>query len=540
MTAEHTGLRGADWRFLLPEAPRGTFDHLVLLGSRAGLGERIVNLGLAHRVSCRLPAERSADAVVILHDARPPLDQAARLLAPGGVLYLEVDRRAQRTFAATPARTSRLLRAAGLRIVGTYWAVPDFATRQMYLPLDARGALGWYLRTLFSASSLRRRLIELVLRRVAGADGRRFAPFVPCYALIAIAEREREPHALPEGVPAVLKGLGRPDLRPLVLTGGQDDLKRIVMLPFTSKGTRPVAVLKLSRLPRFNGDTVGEQAVLSRVHQSLDVSLQRTLPRPLGLFRYGSHAVGIESCAAGRSLTATSSRWRAPLPAKLEDLRLVARWLAEFHRQSELRRLSWGQETAEHWIGRSLADYRRTFGTSPAEERLFAAVSRRSRALRDESMPLVWQHHNFGAWNIFRAGQEINVIDWEHGRVGLPLYDLLHFVTHWIYTARGRRGDAGALHDFRELFCEPEACDPIVKAVHAAITEYMACLGLDHGFLPLLLVYMCVEKALTYFEGQQAFGTAGTNSRAGNRSVDYVAILAEHTDQLFSERPREQ
>ena len=53
--AQRASLRRADWRFLLPNPPEGSFQHLVLLGGPAGLAKRIVEEGIARRVSCEIP-----------------------------------------------------------------------------------------------------------------------------------------------------------------------------------------------------------------------------------------------------------------------------------------------------------------------------------------------------------------------------------------------------------------------------------------------------------------------------------------------------
>ncbi len=85
---------------------------------------------------------------------------------------------------------------------------------------------------------------------------------MPRYSVIAIsgAVQNIRPsllahHALPTE-------LQRPDLRPLVVTSGQDDGSRVVMLPFAPERTQPLGVLKASRLADFNINTKREQETL--------------------------------------------------------------------------------------------------------------------------------------------------------------------------------------------------------------------------------------------------------------------------------------
>src|SRR5262245_58572204 len=141
-TKELTGLRRLDWRFVLPAT--GAFQHLVLLGGEDELSERILEVGMADRVSRSLPQERVADALIILCDARVAPEQAATCLRSGGVLYCEVDRRRPDALARTPGRLGRALRHAGVTPTGIYWVATSFDDYRRLLPLHSREALRWF------------------------------------------------------------------------------------------------------------------------------------------------------------------------------------------------------------------------------------------------------------------------------------------------------------------------------------------------------------------------------------------------------------
>lgn len=524
-------LRRADWRFLLPKPPGDVFERLVLLGGTPDLAERVAEIGLARQVSRELGRAQSADAVVILYDSRVDLRSAAGSLKPGGVLYREVDRRSPRLFAATPARMGRLLRQAGLTPTQTYWAVPHFDLCQRYLPLDSAHAIAWFLRTSFVATSPTR-LLKASLGPLTWLASRSLGAFVRCYAMIATAGPASSP--TPSGPSCWIpeRSLQRRDLRPLLLTGGVDDVHRIIMLPFAPRAKQPAGAIKLARLPEFNRDTLSEQAILVRIRPRLDPQMAQSVPYPLGLFPYGELVAGVESYLAGRSLSARIGRWGVSLSRKIDDLNRVTEWLIRFHQQAQIDRPQWGHEEIERWIAQPLAAYRHRLGATSAEERLFGAVRDRASALAGSPLPMVWQHHNFGEWNIFRSGRRINVIDWEHARAGLALYDLLHFVLQWSYSARRLSSQTDQLRGFRELYCCPQPRDRSVQAARAAIAMYMARLEIDPRFLPLLLVYAWVEKAVTHAEARQDLSPA-IDGRVSNRSVAYIGILAEHAGQLF-------
>ncbi len=536
--APATSLRRADWRFLLPPPPDGGFEHLVVLGGPAGLADRLREVGLARRVSCDLPRARSADAVAILHDAPIGL-RAAGCLRPGGALYYEVDRRRRDLLAATPGRVQRELRAAGLTPAGVYWVAPSFAGCKRYLPLDVPAILRWYLATLYVAGTPAHRLVESAVRLSTGLDSRRFGRMVPCYAVTAGAGAGwSAPSVLAH--PALPPELRPPGLRPVVLTSGQDDGSRVVVLPFAPGAAQPAAVLKVATLADFSANTEREQATLADLRARLDPAMRETIPRPLGALRYGDLAVGVESYAPGRSLWVSSGRWRAPLADRIDDLRLAAGWLAEFHRQAQIGRPQWGDPERARWVELPLAAYARSFGLNGGEQRLFAALRRYAGTLDGADFPIIWQHNDFGPWNLYRDGQRLTVVDWEFGRdwaddgrCGPALCDLIYFAAHWSYIVRRLAGRAAELRGFQALLLDPDRADPLARTARQAIDEYMAAVGLDRRLLPLLLVYTWVERALDHFDRKRALGRLGADARAGNQFIGYVDLLAAHAVQLF-------
>jgi phosphotransferase family enzyme len=537
---KHANLRQADWRFLLPSPAGGLFQHLVLLGGPPGLAERLVEVGFARRVSCDIPRARTADSVVVLHNAQVALKDAAGCLVSGGALYYEIDRRSPSKLALTPGRVKQSLRDVGLTPREVYWIIPNFTNCRRYLPLDVPAALRWYLTTLFPAMTPLDRLFEIGIRTLTGFNCDRLAPLVPCYSVTAIAGPTRD--AVPSVLahPARIMELQRPGLVPFVLTSGYDVGSRVVMLPFARDSIQPIAVLKISRLSDFNTNTEREQETLAILRARLDANMRQTIPRPLGVLRYGELAVGIESYAPGHSLVVSSGRWGVPIHRKIDDLRITANWLSEFHRQAEISRVRWNDLEIRKWVEAPVAAYTRAFGRRANEERLFTELRERAGSLVGTSLPIVWQHNDFGPWNLYRAGREFTVIDWEFGhgrerdRYGPALCDLLYFVTHWSYFAHRLHSQAAQLRAFRDLFFQPRHAGIGAKAIHEVIAEYMARLDINPEFLPLLLVYTWLDRALDHLDRQRVSGEVGVDARLGNRYVDYIGIIAEHSDWLFA------
>lgn len=529
------GRQRADWRFLLPSS-NGIFRHLVLLGGSADLADKINAAGIAQRVSLDLPTERSADAIAILSNERVDLSHVSKYLAPGGSLYYEVDRRLISNVTFSPGQIRRLVQKSDLSLTGIYWAAPNFESCKRYIPLDSPGPLRWYWSTLFVPGTPLLRVLEILLGIFIGSSNWLFASIVPCFAFTAICGTPNKVLPSVLGLPEIPADLQSPDLHPVVLTSGQDDGSRAVMLPFKPQSCQPEAIIKISSRTDFNENTEREQKVLAEIRSKLDSEICRTIPKPLGLYRYGSLAVGIESSAAGFPLSVSSGRWRETFQDQVNDFLLAANWLQEFHRKTLVERLVWDDAAINRWIETALKTYAQTFGLTPNEERLFARVREHGKKLVGASLPIVWMHYDFGPWNLYRAADNLTVIDWEFGRnwerdrFGPALYDLLYFVTYWNHLVLHLNNEPEELRGFYRLFIAKDCSDKHLQAVHLVIYKYMEFLNMDRRFLPLVLVYLWIEQALHQFSRKLALGRAQEDARSNNRGIKYIDLLAQNVD----------
>ena len=500
---------------------------MVLLGGPAGLGERLREIGVARRVSVALPGADKADAVVLLADATCEPEAGAAALAPGGVLYLEVDRRRSGRRLLTPAAVERRLRQAGLTVIGRHWVLPGFHRARRFLPLDAPGALDWFLTTLQPAKTLAAHLGVRGLQWIGAGETARIAPWVPCYAITATLG---EP-----GLPALL---ARPELpgggmpagtRTALLTSGEDDGSRVVLLPFAPGARTPEIAIKASRSEGFNAHTEREQATLRRLRERLGKDTEASVPAPLGCFRHGASVVGIESVAPGRAMSVTSGRWGASHAEAIGDLRAATDWLANFHARAAVGPC-WSAERAAA-TARRIEEYAARLRPSSVLEGLFQRAGERAAAMTGRPLPIVWLHNDYGPWNIYRQGARLTVIDWEFGeedesaRHGPALCDLIYFVTVWgarVWHLPPAGGEAAAL---RRFFVVPTPDDEIARAVHGALDDYMRRLGIDSRFLPLLLVHTWLERALDRSDRR---GTSAPNPYA-----ECLEALAPAAERLF-------
>ena len=284
--------------------------------------------------SIRVPAA-GADLVVALADASIRPAELAACVSPGGVVYREIDRRRPRErdddARSVEARPRRFRAASALVSLGDPGVQSGAAVSSTRSP----------------------RCAAMVLRHPA-----------PCRQ----RARARWPRPSPDcsfaGRRMVLRPWSRPSAsRPwpdprervtgrtcrcsprscacraagsCMLTSGQDDGSRVVLLPFTAESHAPEAVVKISRTERFNAHTEREQATLAAIRSGLDADLVGSIPEPRGLTRFGRSVVALESYAPGASMVRSIGRRGEPLERSLEDLRIAADWLARFHRQTRV------------------------------------------------------------------------------------------------------------------------------------------------------------------------------------------------------------
>ncbi|HEX6106086.1 MAG TPA: hypothetical protein VFZ26_10920, partial [Gemmatimonadales bacterium] len=130
-----TGLRRADWRFLLPAPPEGRYRRLALLGGTDELCDGLN--AVAEGIATGLDAVEDADVVVVMAGSDVPLDSVLDRLRPSAVLHLEVDRRRSGRRSLSPARLGRRLRRRGLTPTAWHWVIPHFEGARRHIPLDA-------------------------------------------------------------------------------------------------------------------------------------------------------------------------------------------------------------------------------------------------------------------------------------------------------------------------------------------------------------------------------------------------------------------
>ena len=317
-------VRRLDWRFLLPSLDPAPYS-LVLLGGDPSLLAEAREAGLARTVLGELPSGGSVDTIAVLDPSRAGLAEVASRLAPGGILYWEVDR--LRRPAWTPAFLRSRLGRLGVRVLDVYWVGPHFRRPSAWVSLKSDRAVAWYARSMLVPRTWTRSLGLRALEALTGWRPGRLEKAAPRFALVA-------GRPSPTGATPTVFQLGRPPsatTHAVMLTGGEGDWSRVTLLPFDAEAEAPARVLKAARRPAFGPGVEREQRALAEVRAVLDPGLRDTVPEPLGTHAWNGAVVGVESFVGGRSMGVSLADHRAGWEEKRRDLRDAAGWLAEMH-----------------------------------------------------------------------------------------------------------------------------------------------------------------------------------------------------------------
>jgi hypothetical protein len=479
--------RRVDWRFLLPDpAPAKS----IVFGGDPALAEAVA---LVSGVLIETPVDRP-DAGCDLAGAVDPDDTtlaaAWRALKPGGVCYTEWHRVLGRI-----RRVRRRLEVAGFEDVNCYWAWPDpaRASAEMWLPLEAPGALAYFLSNRPRPRTLKRRIGRLIRRAQWTLPGLR-----PVGRVYAIARRPGGDQCGSSGshhaaLTEVIKtgwggwGLaGTPDrLSWLLVTKGTRSIGKVVALVFAEPHRRPGLAVKMTRTPEAVPGLLNEVATLEALQKS-----SRPVPGlPRVLFRHewaGLLAVG-ETALSGVALSSVLRR------DNYEELaRRGTSWLAELAAQSTGGS---AESVRDRVIRPVVAEFASSFGPVLDRSQLDDALQILAEL---GSVPIVCEQRDFSPWNVLitDAG-ELAVLDWESAELrGLPALDLLYFLTYLALSLDGAGEKDGLLESYRGTL---DADTFTGRVARACLERYLDTIGARPDILrPLRLLLWMLHSRSEY------------------------------------------
>lgn len=427
-------LRRIDWRFVVQStdelriAPTDVMADSLALVSAAG----------------------EPDVAVLVDSSAAELAAAADALPPGGTLYAEW----YRPRLGGRRRLTRELEHAGLTDVRWYWPWPrPSKAPTFWLPLDAPGALAFFLAQRHRAASLRRRIPTAIWPLV-----RRLGLLVP---LCAVA---RKPGGAHDAVDAAVRSHAQGDrISWLLLSGGRRTINKVVALAFVGHARRPQVVVKFAR-SAIEDDALSHEFDVLRAVEAARPQ-QPGVPKALFLERRSGRIALGETALEGEPLI-----WRLDRTTLDRFCSIVSEWLVGLVDPERTHDGDWHRRLVEAPLERFAHDYRSVVTPEELERA-------RTELAALPALPVTCEQRDCAPWNVLLAGDAVSVADWESAEPsGLPALDLVYFLTNAALVADGVL-DTGPV--------APAYLEAIrTLAPHAA--RYCERIGLDEALLPTL------------------------------------------------------
>jgi hypothetical protein len=271
---------------------------------------------------------------------------------------------------------------------------------------------------------------------------------------------------------------------PIVLAG-REAWNGCALLLRGADGQTLNAVARVGRTPPLGARMRAASEIVGRIREDLPASLQATLPKPLALGSWRGLPVVAETALPGRSLHRRLAEPAAGRSGRREDLLAAASWLAAFHAASRPPAGPRPEEELEAWLTTIEASGRLVPGLYPLVAWLRTEI--RIAENGTGSLPAVWEHGDFGPWNILRSRHRLGVLDWEDVRAGLPLRDLYGLLLAWGWLQSGRGRSRRQPGEVMAALLIDEGTGPAAADARAAQARYLASFPVPEAWrLPLL------------------------------------------------------
>lgn len=217
------------------------------------------------------------------------------------------------------------------------------------------------------------------------------------------------------------------------IAGNQLADTRVIFLIFKDHERIPCLIGKIPKTYKQADSLRREFDALKQIWSISDVRF--SVPRPIWFGELPVGTVYLESAIVGRLLGNMRSPWlrNDDFITRMQVKQQVSKsleWLAYFHKQTATTRMAQENQIIKSLVLKSIkADYLSQEISKPYEEAAEWLAEKISRMLIHRELPLVCEHGDFWAGNIYRTREGISVIDWADAVFGrLPIYDAGFFV----------------------------------------------------------------------------------------------------------------
>ena len=303
-------------------------------------------------------------------------------------------------------------------------------------------------------------------------------------------------------------GLGvAPDrLSCLLLTGGYRSISKVVGLVFAEPARDPRLVVKMPRVPE-SIEMLRREASILRAVQQLRPGGIPGVPRVLSC-----HENGEQMFLTLTAFIGTPLHYLLRRDNYREFALKAAHWLADLAgRPQPLPRSRWWGLLAEP----ILSDFEQAFH-EVIDPGMLAETRGVIGAL--DSLPLVCEQADFSPWNVLvtPAGQ-LAILDWESADLqGLPVLDLLYFLTYCLFFLDGTMDSLRAAESYKKIF-DPNTLP--ARVAQESLECYINSMGLDRAALPALRLILWMRKSRWEYQRLIADAKGASTREALQRSL---------------------
>jgi hypothetical protein len=262
----------------------------------------------------------------------------------------------------------------------------------------------------------------------------------------------------------------------------------VTFLLFIDSKNYPLFAIKVYRDNYFPNRAKTEAVILKRL-ESIPI-IAPNVPRLIYKSLFGKNRILIQSILDGQAMTITIAKYNLP-PNKIvkHHFELVTNWLIELGQQTRHYNLN------ENYFYSIINNAKRIFKFSEKEQ--FFLIEIENNLKNIVSYGSVIEHGDFCRQNILLMDDinnpKINIIDWSDSKIdGIPISDLLIFLTTYLLKLRKKTGVAGLIETFELTFFQS---NPFSTNVWKAINSYIKNFKILKSDLPFLLGVIFLNQA---------------------------------------------
>ncbi len=302
----------------------------------------------------------------------------------------------------------------------------------------------------------------------------------------------------------------------LLLTGGYRSISKVVALIFAEPVREPRLVVKMPRVPESMAMLRREASILRSVHQLRPGGVPG-VPRVLS-YREDTQVLALTA------FTGTPVNYLLR-QQNFRDFGLkAAQWLAG---------LASGSPAVhrDRWWGPLVEPIVNEFEQSFAEV-LDRGMLAQTKAVIAEvnTLPLMCEQADFSPWNVMvTPAGDLAVLDWESADLqGLPVLDLLYFLSYCLFCIDGTMASPRAARSYKKFF------DPTTVAArvcYECLEYYTSNIGLDPASLPALRLILWMRKSRWEYQRLMA-DAKGRSKREALQSSLFVNLWQQEVRHL--------